>query len=73
MHVLGRGQDSNQEVVEIVRNLVQRIVETPAERGKPLKLDLVGNLTALLSEPTANSTAVMLVAGAGFEPTTFRL
>lgn len=48
--VLGKGQDSDQEFVEIVRDLIQRIVATPDEPGKPMKLDLVGNLTALLSE-----------------------
>ncbi len=71
--VLGKGQNSDGELVEIVRGLIERIDVTPAAPGEPLKLDLAGNLTALLAEPNENPTAVVMVAGAGFEPTTFRL
>jgi len=41
---------------------------TPTEPGEPSKLELTGNLAALLGEPTVNLSLVPVVAGAGFEP-----
>lgn len=75
IHVaLGSGENANREAFELVRELVERIDTTPShDRAKPMQLELVGNLAALLGEPSENPTAMPVVAGAGFEPTTFGL
>ena len=69
------------EAMELIRSLIERIVLTP-EDGK-LRIDLTGDLAAILSiaqkgrrprpEDEAQASKVKLVAGAGFEPATFRL
>ena len=75
IHVaLGSGENANREAIKLVRELVERIDVTPSQdRAKPMQLELVGNLAALLGKPSENPTAMPVVAGAGFEPTTFRL
>jgi site-specific DNA recombinase len=71
---LASRENSNREAMELVRELVERIDVTPhIDRKKPTQLQLLGNLAALLGEPSENPTATLVVAGAGFEPTTFRL
>jgi hypothetical protein len=51
---------------------VQEILVRP--ETTPIGLEVVGDLTALLHrEQDGNSGTVPVVAGVGFEPTTFRL
>ena len=72
--VLGAGQNSNREAIELVRELIQRMDAIPnVDRTKPMQLEMAGNLAALLGKPDEAPTAMPVVAGAGFEPTTFRL
>ena len=69
------------EVFEVIRSLIDEIVLTPVQ-GK-LRVDLKGDLAGLLrlaqdaknpaSENKDGIAQVKLVAGVGFEPTTFRL
>jgi DNA invertase Pin-like site-specific DNA recombinase len=67
IHVaLGSGENANREAIELVRELVERIDVTPSkDRAKPMQLELVGNLAALLGKPSENPTAMPVVAGAG--------
>ncbi len=72
--VLGSRENSNSEAIELVRELVERIEATPnVDPTKSMQLEMAGNLAALLGEPNQIPTAMPVVAGAGFEPTTFRL
>ena len=83
LRTLLEGEETRLEAMEIVRGLVERIEVRPgAKRGRP-EVALVGALASLLdfacSERKAAAGAgadggrVLLVAGAGFEPATFRL
>ena len=72
---------------EHVRSLIEKIVLSPAENEDGLQIDLHGDLAGILSiaanekrpvDNVANDNSiyrpsVQLVAGAGFEPTTFGL
>jgi len=67
------------EAAEIIRSLVDRIVLTPVD-GR-IEIDVQGDLAGILtlSAKTKNpagergGSQVKMVAGVGFEPTTFRL
>ncbi|MCH8863552.1 MAG: recombinase family protein [Proteobacteria bacterium] len=72
------------EAAEIIRGLIDRIVLNPnADKPKGLTIDLHGALAGILSLSQKSKKAstlsgedlmqVKLVAGVGFEPTTFRL
>lgn len=72
--------ETRPEAAEAIRGLVDAIVLTPAENE--LRIELKGNLAAMLgaaqnakrSPETGDlSLQVVLVAGVGFEPTTFGL
>ena len=72
--------DCKQEAVTALRKLIDRIDLVPSEGG--LSIDIVGNLAAMLQLTMPNmqkaasketAFAISLVAGVGFEPTTFRL
>ena len=75
---------SREEAISLIRSLIERIDITPGEkRGQP-QVQLVGGLAAILEFAVAKQqkTAiisdsgfgrVLMVAGVGFEPTTFRL
>ena len=77
-------QASREEAISLIRSLIERIDILPGEkRGKP-QVQLVGGLAAILEFAVAKQqkTAiqvdsgfgrVLMVAGAGFEPATFRL
>ena len=82
LHTLLEHPDTKAEAMDLIRSLVEAIVLTP-EDGT-LRVDLRGELAAILGlcadskKPGAVSGAglleqVMMVAGAGFEPATFRL
>ena len=76
------------EAVEILRSIMERIVVTPMAEGG-LRVELHGDIARLITadEPTSASdtsktraasgeaarTVLSVVAGVGFEPTTFRL
>ena len=78
-------EDHRAEAAALIRRLIDRIVLTPAlhEGRKTLSIDLHGQLAGILSmatkakKPLGESgfaaESVKLVAGAGFEPATFRL
>ena len=67
------------EVTEVLRSLVSQIILTP-ENGE-IQIDVRGNLAGILGislkrkKPAgeAGNSQVAVVAGVGFEPTTFRL
>ena len=74
--------ESRPEATEALRGLVDAIVLTPDEGEETLRIELRGNLAAMLgatrktkrsSESDDLSLQVSLVAGAGFEPATFGL
>ncbi len=76
-------ENGRTEAAEILRGLIDRIVvTTDPESGKPV-VDLEGDLAGILSlsQTSKNAASVSedgvsqlkLVAGVGFEPTTFRL
>lgn len=70
----GSPEDANRQAQQLVRELVERIDATPdADPKKRMRLELAGNLGVLLEEPAQTPTAMAVVAGAGFEPTTFGL
>ena len=74
-------EETKAEAADIIRGLVDAIVLTPEDRS--LRIDLHGDLAGILSlasdgkKPAAVSrdglAQIKLVAGVGFEPTTFRL
>ncbi|WP_088343822.1 MULTISPECIES: recombinase family protein [Rhodomicrobium] len=73
-NVLKNSEAACREAIVVVRDLIDHILVTPAEKPTPVGLTVVGNLAALLSEnPSGTRVAESLVAGAGFEPATFRL
>ncbi len=59
------------EAISILRGLVERIDVTP--NGKTPAIDLYGDLAGVLSLSAGLQNSKTLVAGVGFEPTTFRL
>ena len=71
---LKEGDNAARSAIQILRELIDHIVVTPTLKPDPVGLQVVGNLAALLvcSDPVPQITGSM-VAGAGFEPTTFRL
>lgn len=71
--MLASGEARDAEAIAFVRELIDRTVITPTPKGEPVHIDLVGNLATLFLEPCANQSPISVVAGAGFEPTTFRL
>ena len=46
-----------------MRELIDRIVVTPTDDGEPMKVELVGNVAALLEEQPSNTGAIVAVAG----------
>jgi site-specific DNA recombinase len=71
-----QGEVDKQEAFEAIRGLIDRIVLSP-EHGQ-LKVDLHGEIAAILmlsQVPAGDLRAeqLVMVAGVGFEPTTFRL
>ncbi len=81
LHEALQDEDTMAEATELIRSLVDEIVLTP-ENGE-LRIDLKGELASILTLSTGSKKPVDLsgdgleqikmVAGVGFEPTTFRL
>jgi len=75
-------EENHAEAADLIRSLVDRITLTPNAEGK-LEIDLFGDLAGILTmaanknRPLGKSDLsvqqVKVVAGAGFEPATFRL
>ncbi len=73
------------EAIEIIRDLVDKVVLIPAPNGDGLDAELYGDLATILdfcgSDPGKQKlpgsreprSQLSVVAGAGFEPATFRL
>ena len=70
---LAAGDAAGTEAVALVRDLIQKVRVIPTPRGEPVGLEVAGDLAAILAM-NGGGTAVMstLVAGVGFEPTTFQ-
>ena len=76
-------EDHRAEAADLIRSLVDRIVLTPNPARDGLTIDLIGDLAGILSMATNQEKSLMvndlaiqqdkMVAGVGFEPTTFRL
>ena len=73
--------DLRDEAMEAIRSMIERIVVAPRDGGG-VHLDLHGDLARILALGSENAKTplrceagflLILVAGAGFEPTTFRL
>ncbi len=75
-------EENRAEAADLIRSLVDRITLTPNDQGK-LDIDLYGDLAGILTLATNQDrpldksdpsvVQVKVVAGVGFEPTTFRL
>jgi site-specific DNA recombinase len=70
------------EALEILRSLIDRVVLYPSDRG--FEIELVGEIAHMVALGSATNTkkaaipkeaacSVKVVAGEGFEPSTFRL
>ena len=69
-----RKGEERREIVASVRALVERIVVYPHGDAEARDLELHGTLAALLrSHEEGRRSMEVVVAGAGFEPATFRL
>ena len=68
---LAAGDQEIAAAISGIRNLIDKIVIEPAPKGVPCPIKLVGDLATLMDGNEA--TATQMVAGVGFEPTTFRL
>jgi site-specific DNA recombinase len=81
LHTLLEGEDTRPQAMEIIRSLIERIEIHPGEKRGQCDVILVGALAQILAYAQHKNTAVsdgddgtfLLVAGVGFEPTTFRL
>jgi site-specific DNA recombinase len=79
LHVALTDPELHDEALEIVRSLIERVELHPAEGG--FRVELIGEIANMLAlsagTESANSeiarASVKVVAGVGFEPTTFRL
>jgi site-specific DNA recombinase len=66
------------EAAQIIRNLVDKVVLSPGNTSRELNAELYGKLAGILAinegEPlNKTESQLSVVAGVGFEPTTFRL
>ena len=68
------------QAFELIRSLIDKVVVRPAEDG--VHIDLYGDLAGILNlyrqgrtpgRSRASAEQIKVVAGVGFEPTTFRL
>ncbi len=65
-----------QEAIELLRELIEAITVMPSEDG--YEIELIGDVVNMITLPDGNvpdpyRRSVKVVAGVGFEPTTFRL
>ena len=85
LHEALQQDDTRAQAAEVIRSLVSEIVLTP--EGGGLQIDVRGDLAGILTIATSGNqkspplsgagfgvgSQVMMVAGIGFEPMTFRL
>ena len=71
-------REARDEALEILRGFIDRVTIKLLEHG--FEIEIVGDIAKMIaaptsgtSEPIANESSVKVVAGVGFEPTTFRL
>jgi site-specific DNA recombinase len=60
---LSKGDEASREAVRLVRELIDRIVVTPTDSGDPMKVELVGNVAAILAEHNEKPGAIVNDAG----------
>ncbi len=86
LHSLLRQEGTRTEAVEIIRSLIDQVILRPSAEGG-LEIELVGDLARMIeialddggagrkktALPEGLRRSVKMVAGAGFEPATFRL
>lgn len=72
LHLALDGDDA-QEVRDELRELIESVVLVPLEGRGAYDLEVSGKIKALLQNNRASRSAVLVGAGAGFEPATFRL
>ncbi|WP_372006891.1 recombinase family protein [Tistrella mobilis] len=75
-HLRALEHDPNRETLFAdIRRLIEKVVVIPTGKRKPVDLEVHGLLASLLSVKTNTGPEFrgMVVAGAGFEPATFRL
>ena len=68
--------DAKDAIFSQIRALIEKVIITPTGERKPVDIQVEGKLATLLSVSSlkeAEGFRVKLVAGAGFEPTTFGL
>ena len=59
---------------EAIRELIDEVVIRPHGPYKPVEIDIYGRIQSLFPKNETNPESMgVLVAGVGFEPTTFRL
>lgn len=61
--VLSAGRETSRQAIDLVRELIDKIIATPDEGGGPMNLELVGNLAALLVKRSETTPARLTVAG----------
>ncbi len=61
---LTKGDEASREAITLVRELIERITVEPTPPDQPPKLELFGNLAALMRELRENRDSVPMVAGA---------
>jgi site-specific DNA recombinase len=78
LHETLNANDTKTEATEVLRGLIEAINVRPTNYG--LEIELAGNIVNMLKLPGKGSfsianheRSVKVVAGVGFEPTTFRL
>ena len=67
------------EAIEILRGLIERVIMRPVDKG--FEIELIGEIANMVKLPASAGSfdhdpfrsSVKVVAGAGFEPATFRL
>jgi len=60
---LTKGDDAAREAVSLVRELISRIIVTPDEGGAPMRIELIGNIAALLADKPGETGTAMSGAG----------
>ena len=69
---LSRGDLAGHEAIAFVRELVTRVRVEPTPRGEAVGLEIAGDLAALLNVNEEGPIGMAkMVAGVGFEPTSF--
>ena len=68
-----RAPGTRAEAISALRSLIEEIIVSPSADGKNTEVRLTGDLATLLGFASSSGCSTKMVAGAGFEPATFRL